>query len=45
MAKAAILKALRGVFSEVFKIETHPAAKHGPHFQAYINNGKLKGII
>ncbi len=37
-ANYPILKAERGVFSEVFKIETHPVAATGPHFQAYINN-------
>jgi len=45
LAKAAILKADKGVFSEVFNIETEPAAKQGPHFHANIKIGKFQGII
>lgn len=45
LAKEAIFKAVKGVFSEVFKIDTHPEANKGPHFQAYIKIGKFQGII
>jgi len=38
-------KAVRGVFSDVFRIETQPVAKQGPHFQDYIKRGKFQGMI
>jgi len=37
--KEATLKADRGVFSDVFRIEQHPVANTGPHFHASIISG------
>lgn len=37
LTKAAILKADKGVFSDVLRIEQHPVAKTGPHFLIIIN--------
>lgn len=45
IANYAICNAVKGVYSAGFKIPTQPAAKRGPHFQHYINNGKFHGII
>lgn len=45
LANWAILNAVKGVFSEVLRILTHPVARHGAHFQAYINRGKFQGMI
>ena len=56
MTREATLNADNGVFSEVFKMLTHPVAKTGPCFlnvifdhknsyQAIIRIGKFQGII
>jgi hypothetical protein len=35
----------KGVFSEDLRIETHPVARQGPHFQTAIKIGKFQGIM
>jgi len=45
MMSSPSLKAVNGVYSAGFKIDTQPVANAGPSFQAAINRGKFHGMI